>query len=171
MSDLKEEAELMLQLDHPNIVKIVETFQTEHALHIVMQLVRGGDLFDRIIDRGFYDEERARKVMGKILSAVQYLHSKQIIHRDLKPENILLVYPDDDTEIKITDFGLAKRASQEGLKTFCGTPQYFAPEVLKRKNSVAGKGTYGAFRFGGCVDCCTLLSSLFDYNAPIYCMC
>lgn len=63
--------------------------------------------------------------------------------RDLKPENILLVGPHNDVDVKITDFGLAKRANKEGLKTFCGTPQYFAPEVLKRRNTVLGVGRYG----------------------------
>jgi serine/threonine protein kinase len=80
--------------------------------------------------------------MMKILSAVDYLHKLNIIHRDLKPENILLVDNKDDSDVKITDFGLAKRTSQEGLKTFCGTPQYFAPEVLSRKSSVTGTGRY-----------------------------
>lgn len=76
-----------------------------------------------------YTEESAREVMKKLLSAVSYLHANNIIHRDLKPENILLVSADNDTNIMLTDFGLAKKANQEGLKTFCGTPQYFAPEV------------------------------------------
>jgi serine/threonine protein kinase len=67
--------------------------------------------------------------MKKLLSAVSYLHANNIIHRDLKPENILLVSASSDTDVILTDFGLAKRANQEGLKTFCGTPQYFAPEV------------------------------------------
>lgn len=65
------------------------------------------------------------------------------LNRDLKPENILLVGPHNDVDVKITDFGLAKRANKEGLKTFCGTPQYFAPEVLKRRNTVLGVGRYG----------------------------
>ena len=108
-----------------------------------MELVSGGDLFDRIIERGRFSEESARSVMHKILDAVKYLHSNDIIHRDLKPENILLVSDSSDVDIKITDFGLAKRTNRDGLKTFCGTPQYFAPEVLQRKDSVAGQGRYG----------------------------
>lgn len=62
------------------------------------------------------------------------------VHRDLKPENILLVSKESDVDAKITDFGLAKRTDKEGLKTFCGTPQYFAPEVLRRRNSKLGIG-------------------------------
>eukprot|EP01034_Spumella_vulgaris_P029003 gene29003-35975_t len=143
VSDLMEEAAIIQQLDHPNIIKVLSTFQTEHGIHIVMELLKGGDLFDRIVEKGRYTEAAARKIMRKILSAVSYLHSHNIIHRDLKPENILLVSTQDDTEIKLTDFGLAKKADQEGLKTFCGTPQYFAPEVLKRKSTVKGAGRYG----------------------------
>jgi len=130
---LKKEAEMMNQLDHPNIVKILDSFQTDLTLYIVMELVRGGDLFDRIVDRGRFSESNARTVMLKVLSATQYLHNNSIIHRDLKPENILLMDTDSDTEVKITDFGLAKKANQDGLKTFCGTPQYFAPEVRKHE--------------------------------------
>eukprot|EP01041_Mallomonas_annulata_P004441 gene4441-8852_t len=142
-TDLREEAEMMSRLDHTNIIRIKDSFETAHTIYIVMELVRGGDLFDRIVERGKYDESNARIVMQKILSAVEYLHKKNIVHRDLKPENILLVDSSNDTEVKITDFGLAKRTNQEGLKTFCGTPQYFAPEVLKRKGTVMGTGRYG----------------------------
>jgi serine/threonine protein kinase len=109
-------------------------------LFIVMELVAGGDLFDRVNLRQRYSDENARVVMSNILSAVSYLHANGIVHRDLKPENILLVSADSDTDVKITDFGLAKKANQEGLKTFCGTPQYFAPEVLKRRNTFFGAG-------------------------------
>ena len=142
-SDLREEAIMMMALDHPNIIRIRDTFETDNIIFIVMELVRGGDLFDRIVEKGRYTEDEARQVMQKVFSAVLYLHGKDIIHRDLKPENILLLEPHNDVEVKITDFGLAKRTNQEGLKTFCGTPQYFAPEVLKRKHTVAGVGSYG----------------------------
>ena len=137
--EIREEAVMMLSLDHPNIIRIKDTYESEHWIFIVMEYIRGGDLFDRIIERGRYTEANARSVMLQILDAVNYLHSKDICHRDLKPENILLMSKESDCEIKITDFGLAKRTNQEGLKTFCGTPQYFAPEVLKRRgNSVSG---------------------------------
>lgn len=143
IGDLKEEARMMMTLNHPHIVRVQDTFEFEHMIYIVMELVEGGDLFDRIVSKQRYSEQEARQVMMKVLDAVSYLHSRDIIHRDLKPENILLTYNHDDCDIKLTDFGLAKRTNQDGLKTFCGTPQYFAPEVLMRKSTVKGMGSYG----------------------------
>jgi serine/threonine-protein kinase Chk2 len=122
-AELRQEAEILRSLDHPNIIKIIDSYEAEGILYIVMELMQGGDLFDRVNERRKYSEDASRKVTLNILSAVQYLHERKIIHRDLKPENILMVSRTDDTDIKITDFGLAKKANQEGLKTFCGTPQ------------------------------------------------
>ena len=93
-----------------------------------MELVTGGDLFDRLKALGHYNEVDARALMKNIFEAIQYLHDREIVHRDIKPENILLMYKNDNTMIKVTDFGLAK-STTDGLHTYCGTPQYFAPEV------------------------------------------
>eukprot|EP00640_Fibrocapsa_japonica_P006530 CAMPEP_0113951730 /NCGR_PEP_ID=MMETSP1339-20121228/87644_1 /TAXON_ID=94617 /ORGANISM="Fibrocapsa japonica" /LENGTH=183 /DNA_ID=CAMNT_0000960069 /DNA_START=81 /DNA_END=628 /DNA_ORIENTATION=- /assembly_acc=CAM_ASM_000762 len=93
------------------------------------------------------------------------------MHRDLKPENILMVSPDSDIDVKITDFGLAKQADQDGLKTFCGTPQYFAPEVLQRRGTVRGQGRYGkeADMWSLGVICYILLSGTMPFNdAELY---
>mmetsp|Transcript_7562 Transcript_7562/g.9837 ORF Transcript_7562/g.9837 Transcript_7562/m.9837 type:complete len:704 (-) Transcript_7562:196-2307(-) len=141
--ELIQEALMMKQISHPYIVNLKDLFQTDDEIHLVMDLVKGGDLFDRVVDRQKFSEHTARECFYRILVAVQYLHSEGICHRDLKPENILMVSKESDIEIKITDFGLAKKAAREGLKTFCGTPQYFAPEVLKRRNTVMGTGRYG----------------------------
>jgi serine/threonine protein kinase len=106
-----------------------------------MELSAGGDLFDRIVEHQHYSELDARRVMRRLLSALYYLHEHcNIVHRDLKPENILCTSP---THVKLADFGLAKIMKDDGLKTFCGTPQYFAPEVLQRRHTVAGEGRYG----------------------------
>ncbi|CAN0414241.1 unnamed protein product, partial [Ectocarpus sp. 12 AP-2014] len=141
--ELVQEAEMLKRVDHEYIIKLEDIFQTEQAVYLVMDLVSGGDLFDRIVEKGVYAEDLAQELLFRVLTAVDYLHSQDIVHRDLKPENILLVGRDNDVDVKITDFGLAKRANKEGLKTFCGTPQYFAPEVLKRRNTVLGVGRYG----------------------------
>jgi serine/threonine protein kinase len=147
--DIKAEAIILKSLSHPYIVKLYDVFVDMYAkcVYLVMELVKGGDLFDRIVSQpeGHYHETSARRIMRRLLSPVVYLHSCGIVHRDLKPENILCSSTDlsDDCGIKITDFGLAKQLTADGLKTFCGTPQYFAPEVLSRRDTVMGRGRYG----------------------------
>jgi len=142
---IKAEATLLRSLHHPYIVQLIDVFVNPgRAIYLVMEIVHGGDLFDRIVERTRYTEPQSRKIMRRILSAVHYLHMDcNIVHRDLKPENILCVSRTNDVHIKLTDFGLAKTLTNDGCKTFCGTPQYFAPEVLRRQNTVAGRGRYG----------------------------
>ena len=145
MDAIQAEAEILRSLDHPYVVKLYDVYVSPgNAIYLVMELVRGGDLFDRIVERRRYTERQARRVMRRILAAVHYLHEERgIVHRDLKPENILVVDRRSDVDIKLTDFGVAKNMTAEGLKTFCGTPQYFAPEVLRRCDTVMGLGRYG----------------------------
>jgi serine/threonine protein kinase len=137
------EVDILRQLDHPGCIKINETFETPDTLYLVLELVTGGELFDRIIDVKRFEEPRARFFFKQMLEAIQYLHAKGIVHRDLKPENILLSSNDSD-HIKLSDFGLSRMLnSSSNLKTMCGTPQYVAPEVLKDGGGSAKKG-YGA---------------------------
>jgi serine/threonine protein kinase len=143
IDSLTREAEMLRSLRHPNIIHLEDIFSDASKLYLVMELSHGGDLFDRILSKRRYEEATAKEAMRNILSALAYLHKSNIAHRDLKPENILLSRKDSDTDVKISDFGLAKVASdKQKLKTYCGTPQYFAPEVLQRKNTVAGQGSY-----------------------------
>ncbi|GKY99526.1 hypothetical protein MPSEU_000906700 [Mayamaea pseudoterrestris] len=138
------EAAILQGLDHPYIVKLIAYYISPSNVHLVFELCVGGDLFDRIVRKTKYSESDARKVMRRLLAAIYYLHeTKQVAHRDLKPENILLSSKESDIDIQLTDFGLAKTVSNEGLKTFCGTPMYFAPEILQRRHTIMGKGRYG----------------------------
>lgn len=141
-SIMEREVKLLQSLDHPYIVKLVEVFvRPGVAMFLVMELVKGGDLFDSIVEKQRYTEVEARRAMRRLLSAVHYLHhDSNIVHRDLKPENVLCSSP---TDVKLADFGLAKIMKADGLKTFCGTPAYFAPEVLQRRHTLAGEGRYG----------------------------
>ncbi|KAM9041412.1 calcium/calmodulin-dependent protein kinase type 1B isoform 2-T3 [Megaptera novaeangliae] len=99
----------------------------------VLRRVTGGELFDRIMERGSYTEKDASHLVGQVLGAVSYLHSLGIVHRDLKPENLLYATPFEDSKIMVSDFGLSKIQAGNMLGTACGTPGYVAPELLEQK--------------------------------------
>ncbi|KAF0700301.1 Aste57867_9179 [Aphanomyces stellatus] len=128
MQNIEREVCILKQLQHPNVISCKAYFLEVHAGYIVTDLMEGGDLFDRIVEKSVYTEKEAKDVMHAIVDAVAYCHAKHIVHRDLKPENILLSSHEDDALIKIADFGLAK--DDEYLSTMCGSPAYVAPEVL-----------------------------------------
>jgi calcium/calmodulin-dependent protein kinase I len=98
-----------------------------------MELVTGGELFDRIVEKGSYTEKDAADLIKQVLSAVAYMHSEGVVHRDLKPENLLYHSTDEDSKIMISDFGLSKMEDSGIMATACGTPGYVAPEVLAQK--------------------------------------
>jgi len=128
------EMQVLESVKHPNIIELKEVFETPSMLYIVTEVVTGGELFDRIVSKGSYTERDAATLVVKFLEALDYLHDKGIVHRDLKPENLLLKSKDNDTDIKLADFGLSKIVGQEVLmQTACGTPGYVAPEILQAK--------------------------------------
>jgi len=130
--NLRMEMEILQKISHPGIIQLKEIVDTKDKIYFVMELVTGGELFDRIVEKGSYSEDDAKELVRKIVNAVEYLHSKGIAHRDLKPENLLVKSLENDTEVKIADFGLSKIIDQEKMmQTACGTPGYVAPEVLQ----------------------------------------
>lgn len=128
---MKRELELLRLVDHPNIIKFYETFEDERYVHIVMEELSGGDLFDHLIANGQYTEREAATLLEKIISAINHLHASQICHRDIKPENFLYTSSDKAADVKIIDFGLATKFGEEMMHTVVGTPYYVAPEVLR----------------------------------------
>ncbi len=139
MNDIQREIEVMNALDHPHIIKLFELYDEPKRMMLVMELVTGGELFDRIVAKGSYTEKDAAEVMKTLCQALSYMHSKNVVHRDLKPENILYASEAEDAPIKVADFGLARIVSgKEMMKTACGTPGYVAPEVLKNKGYSSG---------------------------------
>jgi len=127
---LRREVQIMKKVNHPNVLKLYEVFEDEEEFFLVMELVTGKELFDKIVERGQYSETDASKIVRQIVSAVEYLHGQGIAHRDLKPENLLSAEVDGEEIIKIADFGFSKNFGEEKLMTSCGSPGYVAPEVL-----------------------------------------
>lgn len=121
------------RLKHPNIVQLVETYEDKNKVYLIMELVTGGELFDRIVEKGSYTEKDASNLIRQILEAVDFMHVQGVVHRDLKPENLLYYSPDEESKIMISDFGLSKMEDSGIMATACGTPGYVAPEVLAQK--------------------------------------
>ncbi|XP_077573719.1 calcium/calmodulin-dependent protein kinase type IV-like [Stigmatopora nigra] len=129
---VRTEIGVLLRLSHPNIIRLEEIFETDTDIALILELVTGGELFDRIVERGYYSERDAAHVIKQILEAVAYLHENGVVHRDLKPENLLYADLSLDAPLKIADFGLSKIIDdQVTMKTVCGTPGYCAPEILR----------------------------------------
>jgi len=146
MNKLDREVGILTQLSHPRIVRLERVYRTSQNVFIVMEYVRGGELFDAIVRKKSLNEEEALHIFRQLLEGLSYMHFQSVIHRDLKPENILIASSRQTEkgilhEVKIADFGLSKMISQETsmAKTFVGTPQYWAPEVLATQG---GTGTY-----------------------------
>ncbi|NXP40680.1 KPSH1 kinase, partial [Leiothrix lutea] len=132
----ESELSVLRRVRHTNIIQLIEVFETQDRVYMVMELATGGELFDRIIAKGSFTERDATRVLQMVLDGVRYLHTLGITHRDLKPENLLYYHPGTDSKIMITDFGLAsarKKGDDCLMKTTCGTPEYIAPEILVRK--------------------------------------
>uniref|UniRef100_A0A0C3TT10 Protein kinase domain-containing protein n=1 Tax=Guillardia theta (strain CCMP2712) TaxID=905079 RepID=A0A0C3TT10_GUITC len=132
---LRKEIATMHRINHRNCIRLHEVFEEQGYICLVLDLVTGGELFDRIIARGHYSEKDAAEVSRDVLQAVAYLHAQGIVHRDLKPENLLYMSNDESMpeykHIKVADFGLARCGSPDSpMRTMCGTPGYVAPEVL-----------------------------------------
>lgn len=133
IAELLQEVEMMKKLDHPNIIRIIETFRTANKLYIVMELCTGGELFDKLYeqDNTRFTEPDARQLMLKMCTALNYLHAAGIAHRDLKLENFIFTNRNADAEVKLIDFGYSQTyLSKDHMTQVVGTAYYIAPEVL-----------------------------------------
>lgn len=132
----QQEVEILQTLDHPHILKLYEYFEDEKNVYLITELCKGGELFDKIVEKEYFDEEYAARIFKQILKSINYCHGQNIAHRDLKPENFLFDSQDEDSDIKVIDFGLSKICHSknvgkiEKMKTRAGTPYYISPEVL-----------------------------------------
>ncbi|XP_024253627.1 ribosomal protein S6 kinase alpha-3 isoform X3 [Oncorhynchus tshawytscha] len=148
----KMERDILVEVNHPFIVRLHYAFQTEGKLYLILDFLRGGDLFTRLSKESVYQvmftEEDVKFYLAELALALDHLHGLGIIYRDLKPENILL---DEEGHIKLTDFGLSKESIDHENKaySFCGTVEYMAPEVVNRRGHTlsADWWSYGVLMF------------------------
>ncbi|XP_034027313.1 serine/threonine-protein kinase Chk2 isoform X2 [Thalassophryne amazonica] len=125
------EIEILQKINHPCLTKTEDFYQTDDSYYIVLELMEGGELFQRVKSQEQLQESVAKLYFYQMLKAVEYLHGSGIIHRDLKPENILLASQEDICLIKVTDFNQSRMLEEASLmRTLCGTPSYLAPEVF-----------------------------------------
>ena len=131
-ADLRREVAILSALRHAHVVRCYDCAEEKGAVFIVLELVAGGELFDRLVERTRYAEAEARACARVLLDALAYVHSRGVAHRDVKPENLLLASRANDHDVKLADFGFAADASAADLTAPCGTPNYVAPEILAR---------------------------------------
>lgn len=128
----RREIEILKMCQHPNIIRLLDLFENEDYIYIIMENLSGGDLFNYLEKRNFsVPEKRAKELSHQIATALYYLHSFGVAHRDLKPENILMEHVEDDSDLRVVDFGLSKiiGPNESSVEPF-GTLSYVAPEVL-----------------------------------------
>ncbi|XP_030049798.1 caM kinase-like vesicle-associated protein [Microcaecilia unicolor] len=154
----KNEIMILKMVNHPNILQLIDTFETKKEFYIIQELATGGDVFDWILDQGYYTEKDASNVIRQVLEAVAYLHSLHIIHRNLKLENLMYYTQNNHSKVVLRDFYLSRFDSGE-ITEPCGTPEYLAPEVVARH------------RYGRPVDCWAvgvITFILLSGNPPFY---
>lgn len=133
---IKSENWILKEIEHPFIVKLIESFQDTKYVYMIFEFIPGGELFRRLRNEGRFSENVVLFYGSQILLAIRYLHLNDITYRDLKPENLLL---DKKGSIKLADFGFAKILKKNKTYTLCGTPEYLAPEIIKGEKKGYGK--------------------------------
>nr|XP_040048772.1 caM kinase-like vesicle-associated, like isoform X2 [Gasterosteus aculeatus aculeatus] len=154
----KNEIMILKLVTHPNILQLIDTFETRKEYFIIQELATGGDVFDWILDQGNYTERDASNVIRQVLEAVAYLHSLNIVHRNLKLENLMYYTENNHNKVVLRDFYLS-RFENGPITEPCGTPEYLAPEVVARH------------RYGRPVDCWAvgvIMFILLSGNPPFY---
>ncbi|CAM2110022.1 unnamed protein product [Caretta caretta] len=154
----RNEILILKMVSHPNILQLIDTFETRREFYIIQELATGGDVFDWILDLGCYTERDASSLIRQVLEALAYLHSLCIVHRNLKLENLVYHTQQSHAKVVLRDFYLS-RFENGAITEPCGTPEYLAPEVIARQ------------RYGCPVDCWAvgvILFILLSGNPPFY---
>ncbi len=130
---IQNEVAMLCELNHPNIVHFLDMFDEPDAYYLCMEYIRGGELFRRITLKTCYSEREARDACSTILGSIKHCHDHNVVHRDLKPENLVMSSDDNDSDIKLIDFGFAARCTNLSLTGHLGTPMYMAPEIWNKE--------------------------------------
>merc|ERR1712136_636263 len=131
LNAVRTEVIVMKDLDHPNICKLLGTFEEKSTMYFIMELCEGGEVFDRIISNGFINEKLTADIVGQVVAALAYAHQRGIAHRDVKPENVVFCSKSvDDTRVKLIDWGLAMSFVGTPMRSAVGSFTYAAPEVI-----------------------------------------
>ena len=162
----RREINILKKVDHPNIIKTYEIFETNKSLYLVMEKCNGGPLFEKIVEHinndKMYTEKSAFKIMLKLMSAINYCHKIGICHRDIKPENILFLNKEseENNELKLIDFGLSHYINDKKLNSKVGTTYYIAPEVI------SGEYNETCDIWSAGIILCVLLTGVPPFNGP-----
>jgi serine/threonine protein kinase len=132
---LMDEIKILQTIAHPTIMQVIEIVEDDKSYCIISQIIKGGPIINRLLQKGPMNEADSREVIKQVLVCLLYLHSKRIVHRDLKLENILFSSPDENNlKIRIIDFGFATEYSRvTGMQLILGSPLFMAPELVKRE--------------------------------------
>ena len=142
LDHLQREVYLLSKMNHDNIINMIDCYEDEEHVHIVTDKYTGGELFDKIIENttkdGCFSEVKSARIIKSILEAVAYLHANEIVHRDIKPENILFESNDEDSAIKLIDFGLSRRhqRGQALMTNPVGTAYYMVSNCILLSYSI-----------------------------------
>lgn len=167
IAEMRNELSILQRMDHPNIVRVYETFENKRFIYLVMECMSGGDLFSR---KG-YTEGQAAKIMTQVTSAIAFCHQNCVIHRDLKMENIMFDNKSPDSDITVIDFGLSanyirtKNGDSATMKDKVGTMYTIAPEVLKGEYNQKADVSRGIYHV------CWTDEGIFLPDAKFYCRC
>ena len=163
---LKNEMALLKRvLGVPHCMQMIDWKEDAHNLHIITELYEGGELFDRILDVGYFSEKQAAQYTRQVLEAIRGCHENGVIHRDIKPENLLLTSPDPEASLVLVDFGIAEPyAVGDVLSTVCGSPTYVAPEA-RRPRPAQGRPLLTHTRLCRCVQ---VLFNKYEVKADLW---